>query len=134
MVYEPFEQAKQMPPQAYQFTLPMQLPGLNEYINTCRLNRYQGARMKRMVENKIAFFIMRLPMIKRPVTIHFHWIEPNRKRDLDNVAFAKKFILDALVKRGKLEDDSSKYVTGFTDTFEIGTKAQVIVLIQEERT
>ena len=134
MVYEPFEQSKGMPTQGYQFSLPMRLPGLNEYVNVCRLNRYQAARMKRKVEDKIAFFIMRLPKITKPVTVHFHWIEPNVKRDPDNIAFAKKFILDALVKRGKLEDDSLKYVTGLTDTFEIGTKAQVIVLMKEERT
>lgn len=39
-----------------------------------------------------------------------------KKRDADNIAFAKKFILDALVNMRVLPDDSRKYVKGFYDT------------------
>lgn len=49
--------------------------------------------------------------------LHFRWYEPNRKRDLDNIAFAKKFVLDALVSNGVLIADGWKGVSGFTDTF-----------------
>ena len=52
-----------------------------------------------------------------PIIVHFAWIEGNKRRDLDNVAFAKKFILDGLVKAGVLKNDNCKHVTGFTDTF-----------------
>ena len=51
------------------------------------------------------------------VYLHFTWIEPNRNRDLDNVCFAKKFILDALVSNGIIETDGWRGVSGFTDEF-----------------
>ena len=37
--------------------------------------------------------------------IVFRWIEPNRRRDKDNVAFAKKFILDSLQEVGIIKND-----------------------------
>ncbi len=109
----------------------LKLPSLNDYTRACRANRYEASTMKRDIENGISAFIGKLPRFTHPVHIHFHWIEKNAKRDLDNIAFAKKFILDALVKRGKLIDDSRKYVTGFTDTFEIGKEYKVIIEIKE---
>lgn len=87
--------------------------------------------MKRSTQDGIAWFIRKLPKFEKPVFIHFHWVEKTSKRDLDNIAFAKKFILDALVENGKLKDDSQKYVRGFTDTFEKGKEYQAVVVIEE---
>lgn len=111
----------------------MKFPSLNDYTRACRADRYEAAKMKKDIEKGIGFYIANLPRFTYPVHIHFHWIEKNAKRDLDNIAFAKKFILDALVKRGKLIDDSRKYVTGFTDTFEIGNEYKVIIEIIEQK-
>ena len=88
--------------------------------------------MKRNIEDDIGICIRSLPRYKKPVKIHFHWIEGNKKRDLDNVSFAKKFILDSMVKTGKLQDDNKNYVRGFKDTFEYGKTTKVIVEIEEE--
>ena len=115
----------------YRAEIEMRLPSLNEYINVCRTNRFQAASYKRKYEGQIGFFLSSLPTIRKPVIIHFHWIEPNRRRDLDNIAFGKKFVLDAMVKRGVLEDDSAKFVKGFSDTFELGKEAKIIVTLQE---
>ena len=109
----------------------MKLPSLNEYINICRENRYKAAKFKQNLEDDIALFINRLPRFERPVAIHFHWVEGNKRRDLDNIAFAKKFILDALVKCGKLKDDNRKCVSAFTDTFSYGDETKVILEIKE---
>ena len=107
------------------------LPGLNEFINANRTNRYMGAQMKRNAQDSIAWFIKPLPRFERPVTIDFHWVDRTMRRDLDNISFAKKFILDALVEQHKLKDDSPKFVRGFTDTFEKGDEDGVIVTITE---
>ena len=48
------------------------------------------------------------------------------------VSFAKKFILDSMVKTEKLQDDNKNYVKGFKDTFEYGKTTKVIVEIEEE--
>jgi Holliday junction resolvase RusA-like endonuclease len=111
--------------------IPLRLPSLNNYINECRKNRYAGANMKRQIEEDIMWYINKLPRYKNPIQIHFHWIEENKKRDLDNVCFAKKFILDAMVKAGKLKDDNRNCVTGFTDTFEYAKESKVILEIKE---
>ena len=109
----------------------MKLPSLNDYIAVCRGNKYQAAKYKRDIEADIGLFLGRLPRFESPVKIHFRWIEENKRRDFDNIAFAKKFILDALVKKGKLKDDNRKFVTGFTDSFEYGKETKVILYIQE---
>lgn len=54
---------------------------------------------------------------KYPVCFHITFYEPNYRRDLDNISFATKFILDALVKSGVLEDDGQKYVSGLEYEF-----------------
>ena len=112
----------------------MKLPSLNDYTAMCRGNKYQAAKYKRDLETEIGLFLGKLPRFEKPIQIHFHWIEGNKRRDYDNVAFAKKFILDALVKKGKLKDDNRRFVTGFTDSFEYGKETKVILLIKEDET
>lgn len=112
--------------------IPLKLPSLNEYINECRKNRYAGAKFKKQVEDAIGYYLMSLPRFNNPVSIHFHWVEGNKRRDLDNVAFAKKHILDSMVKIGKLKDDNRNNVTAFTDTFEYGKETKVILTVKEE--
>lgn len=113
--------------------IPLKLPSLNQYINECRRNRYAGATMKNKVENDIAIYINKLPTYKNPIKIKFCWVENNKRRDLDNVCFAKKFILDAMVKCGKLKNDNRNYVNGFTDTFKYDKEAKVILEIEEDK-
>ena len=108
----------------------LKLPGLNDYDRECRSNRYQGAAFKRKTESDISVFLRRLPKLER-VRIDFLWVEKNNKRDYDNIAFAKKFILDAMVKMGKLKDDNRKNVVGFSDDFAVGPEYKVILKITE---
>lgn len=107
----------------------LKMPSLNEYINACRTNQYKGAKLKKDTEDAIMWYINKLPVFEQPIKIKFHWIEENKRRDLDNVAFAKKFILDAMVKAGKLKDDNRRFVTGFTDEFSYDKEACVILEI-----
>ena len=113
------------------FVIDMKLPSLNDYIRACRSNKYLAAKYKRDVEADIGVFLTRMPKWSKPIKIHFHWIEGNARRDLDNICFAKKFILDAMQKFGKLENDNRKYVTAFTDSFEYGRKTMVVVEVEE---
>lgn len=109
----------------------MKLPSLNEYTRWCRGNKFLAAKKKAQIEQEIGLFLMKLPKMNNPIKIHFHWIEGTKRRDLDNICFAKKFILDSMVKYGKLKDDNRKCVTAFTDTFEYGDKTKVILDIEE---
>ena len=111
--------------------IPLKLPSANDYIRACRQNKYAASKFKAQYENDISIYIRKLPEFDKPVSIHFHWIEGNKRRDLDNVAFAKKFILDALVKCGKLKDDNRHNVTSFIDTFEYDKDFKIILEITE---
>lgn len=115
----------------YIVEIPLKLPSLNEYINECRKNRFAAAKMKKEVENDISIFINKLPIFEKAVKIDFLWIESNKKRDLDNICFAKKFILDALVKCGKMKDDNRNFVTAFTDKFAYDKENKVVLEIEE---
>ena len=108
------------------------LPSCNDYIRVCRANKIEAARMKRKIEQQIGWYILDLPKFNKPVKIHFHWIEGTKRRDLDNICFAKKFILDALVKFQKMKDDNRKYVYAFRDTFEYRKGTTKVVLEIEE--
>ena len=112
-------------------TIPLKMPSLNEYINECKRNRFAGAKMKKRYQQDIGWFLKQMPRYEEPVKLHFTWVEKNHMRDLDNIHWAKKFILDAMVECGKLIDDSQKYVKGFTDDFIIGDEYKVIVTIEE---
>ena len=101
------------------FTIEGRLPSLNYYVNSCRTNRFAAAKMKKECEELITHYIKNSVMetYKEPVTIRFSWYEKNTRRDKDNIAFGKKFILDALQKTGVLENDNWHCVTGFVDEF-----------------
>ena len=124
------EQTSSEPSEKVICEIPLKLPSLNEYVRICRTNPYKASAFVKDVEGNIGIFLARLPVFER-VKIHFHWVEGNKRRDLDNIAFSKKFILDALVKQGKLKDDNRKVVTAFTDTFEYGKESKVILKIEE---
>ena len=80
---------------SYLLTIPGQLPGANDYIAAERANRHKAAKMKRDAQSYIAWYIkrdLRGVRIKRPVVLSYTWWEKDRRRDKDNIAFAKKFI------------------------------------------
>ena len=104
-----------------QFTVLKRLPGLNDLIAKNRLSKYAGAELKRKTENLICEYIRgalekgTLHPVNGQCAIAFTWWEPNRKRDLDNIYSAKKFVLDAMVKEKIIPNDSQKYVVSLTD-------------------
>ena len=118
----------------YKFEIDKRLMGLNEYTKLNRENRYKANEEKQREKSYIIWCIkeqLGSLSINKPVIGHFTWIEENKRRDLDNICFAKKFILDALVDAKVLKDDNRKIVTNFTDSFEYADKSKVIVELEE---
>ena len=97
------------------FIVPGRLPGLNDYTKANRSNKYAGAKMKSDAENFINLYLPNWEQYTNKVVIEFNWYEKDERRDPDNIVFAKKFILDALVAKGVLQGDSMKYVKGFVE-------------------
>lgn len=103
-----------------QLVLKSPLIGLNEYINLCRRNRYQAAKKKKDIEDSLIIEILQQSKgkkISRQADFHFFWYIKNKKQDPDNICFAKKFILDAIVKADLIKNDGWNEVKGFTDSF-----------------
>lgn len=106
---------------------------LNEYINKCRAKCYAANSIKQKIQAKIAMEITLMPMYLQPIAIVFIWFEPNLRRDLDNISFEKKFILDTMVKLRKIRNDSPKYVRAFVDKFQYskGNPRKVVMHIKK---
>lgn len=119
--------------------IPGRMDGLNEYTNANRDNPYAGAGMKKKNEN-LVIQALKANGIKNftyhePVYLRFMWVEPNRRRDKDNIASAKKFCIDALVKAGVLENDGWKHIIGFSDRFAVNKEnphVEIEILTAEE--
>lgn len=120
----------------YKVTIPMKLPSLNEYIDACKIQRgkwNKGNEIKQTTQTELVYYLRKLPKFERPIQIVFRWISKiGDRRDLDNICFAKKFILDAMQNAGRLQNDNRKWVTGFEDHFEYGSQYAVILEIEEE--
>lgn len=114
------------------------LPGLNEYINAERTNRYKGAEMKRRAESIVLHAAGSLGKWRAegPVYMVYHWYCTDRRRDKDNISsFGRKVIQDALVRAKILQNDGWKEIVGFEDRFYIDRKnPRIVVEIEEEDT
>ncbi|MDN6161618.1 RusA family crossover junction endodeoxyribonuclease [Tetragenococcus halophilus] len=101
--------------------IPGSLTDLNTYTNAERTNRYKGAKIKKQNTYKAAaaFMPVRTQKLSLPIKLHITWFCENRRIDPDNVAFAKKFLLDGMQEAGCLKNDGFNQIKGFVDEFEI---------------
>lgn len=120
------------------FTIRGRLSGLNEYTKANRSNHHAGNKMKKDNEERILWAIRQAKAAevdKYPITLEIVWYEPNLRRDIDNVVFAQKFILDAMVKSGIIKNDSQKFVKGISHIVLVDkVEPRVEVEIKEGRT
>ena len=112
------------------------LPSMNEYTKACRTNKYVGAKMKSDAEKQVTAAIMeQIPHVRfeNTVELKFKWFEKDKKRDLDNICVAKKWVLDALVSNKTIIADGWRGVIGFTDEFFVDKENPRIVVEINER-
>lgn len=101
------------------FKIPGRLDGLNTYVNACRQSPQIGASLKRKNQKKVIEAIKDaglMPM-ETPVSVKVYWFEKDMRRDKDNVRSGIKYILDALVEAGIIEDDGWKHITNIRDRY-----------------
>lgn len=120
----------------YKFTIPGRLSGMNELIAYNRTNVYKGSKLKKDSQQLVMYEInhqLHGIHIENPVIMHYHFWEPNSKRDIDNVAsFAMKVIQDALVKCRVLDNDGWKNIRGFECEFDVDQQHPRIDVVIEE--
>lgn len=116
--------------------IPGELPDLNEFIKATNKHRIIGANLKKEADETVYYASIkhRGHAIEPPYRFAFKWVLKDKRKDYDNVAFAKKFVLDGLQQAGIIEQDSQKFVKGFSDDFEIDPKnprCEIIIKHQE---
>ncbi len=111
--------------------VPGPLPAQNEIISKAKGFGGRGigySRMKADWTSTIAWIIRaaHVPKMKR-VRCEFTWVSANRKHDPDNIEAAQKFIWDALVIAGVLENDGWAQNAGSSHRHVLGPAAGVFV-------
>lgn len=115
-----------------------QLPSLNQYQNACRSHWSRGAEFKKSIEELIGWSIRQaltkqtLRRVEKPCEIFIEWHEKTKRRDVDNIQSAQKFILDALQHYKVIKRDSRKYVKQIHHTVIDDKRDFVIVRIEEK--
>ena len=118
------------------FTIQGRLPSLNEYTRACRAHWSKGAQLKRQVEADIMWQLQAARLAHKvgkaagPVIISLEWHDSNRRRDIDNVFFGVKFILDAMQKLEIIANDDRKHVVGLNHSIVDDDQDFVVVTIQ----
>lgn len=103
----------------YSLEIPGTLPSLNDYVRVERGNRYAAAKLKRKAHEQVIAAMEDPPRFDGPVYVSFQWHRPDRRTDKDNVAFAKKFVLDALQEAGVIASDKWAMCTPIDSCFRV---------------
>lgn len=107
------------------FVIQGRLSSLNDYINACRTNPHMGAKLKRENQERVIKAINEWDVkpMETPVTLHIIWIEPNTRRDKDNVRSGVKYILDGLVESGIIANDGWKHIVNIYDEYKVNKES-----------
>lgn len=118
----------------HKLTIWHRLDGLNEYTQANRTNPHVGAAMKRKNEALIVPHIWKCLGGKhfRKIDLDITWYEMSQRRDPDNVFFAIKFILDALVTCNVIDDDSQKHIGEVRERVKVDKKCPRIEVVIKE--
>lgn len=120
-----------------EFIINTKLPSLNDYTKACRGNKYAGNKYKKDIEELIGFAIKEakrkgtLHPTEKPIFFTAEWHESTKRRDPDNIVFAKKFIFDALQDYGIIPNDNQTYVKGFHEVIKHDSRDFVKIELKE---
>lgn len=96
------------------------MPGRNEQEYAARVHRLSAAKMKKQYTSHVRRILMPLGLRFEKVSVSCLWIEPNKRRDPDNIAAAIKYVIDGMVEAKVIENDGWKQVEAIRHTFEVG--------------
>ncbi len=114
------------------FEIPGSLPNLNTVLNQTKAH-WSNYNSEKIEWNTIICYTIKSYKFKKieltefPLKVRFIWYSKNDKFDLDNICFAKKYILDGMKLSGLIPDDSRRYINGFQDDCEIADRDYVKV-------
>ena len=113
------------------------LPTLNEHDNANRANRFGGASMKKKATGNCALYIKKamnegFSFNEQPTDLIFKWYLKDRRKDKDNVAFAKKYIFDGMVDAKLIENDGWKQIGDWSEVFSIDKEFERVEIIERK--
>lgn len=113
------------------FEIPGRFCSLNDFLD---MSYHERNDAKARYDNLVAMSakVARIKPYRNRIRYHVLWVEQNHRRDLDNVAFGKKFVQDGLIKAGIIRNDTSHEIAGFSDDFAYDSKNPRIVVTIEE--
>lgn len=97
-----------------------ELPDLNKIIDVSKKHWAKYYAFKKRFTGLVKLLAIRAnlrPVERYPVALAIDWYCKDRRKDPDNIAHAKKYILDGLVEAGILQSDGFKCIMGFKDSF-----------------
>ena len=103
-----------------QFTIPGELPSLNEIVKKANL---RGKKYQAYAQMKERYTLLCKSCCPRGITIEyadlitFLWITKDRKKDKDNIRGGAKFILDGMEAARMIPRDSYKHIGSFHDDY-----------------
>ena len=114
-------------------TLDFKLPSLNDYVEACRTHWSKGASFKKKIERDIIFEAKasKIQRITGPCVVYIDYQEKNKMRDVDNVYSANKYVLDALVTAGVLENDNPKCVRDVKNSIGYGSDYKITIKLEK---
>lgn len=97
-----------------------QLPGENEIIEASKAHWSVYRDMKEDYTNLVAWSAKSQNVQNvQSASFIITWVEPNRKRDKDNIAAGAKFIFDGLVTAGVLKNDGWKQIGDVNHRYDV---------------
>lgn len=109
-------------------------PGLNDIVLAAKKHWAAYAKEKKVLTRRVELLCRAqgCEPVEKPCIVCFTWIEPDQRRDLDNITAGQKFCLDGMVAAGVLPDDGWKWVHGIEHRFAVDrNNPRVIVEVRD---
>mgnify|MGYP001244528625 CR=1 FL=1 len=101
------------------FTIPGELPSLNEIIKASKSHPMAYANMKKDYTALVMIHAQKLSKVVEKANFEITWYCKNKRKDKDNIMVGQKFIFDGLIKAGVLKNDGWNEVGNISHFFRI---------------
>lgn len=121
------------------FEIPGTLPNLNDILKASNASNKRNcfkpiSSLKETYDDAVMWAAKAacIKPVAGKVNIRIHWIEPNMKRDKDNIHAGTKFVLDGLVKLGILGNDGWTWIGDLSYSYSVNRANPRVVVELEE--
>jgi len=116
--------------------IPGELPDLNYIIDESKKYWGRYSDFKRQYTELVWLYARATlkPFGEFPIDFRFDWYCSSKRKDKDNIAAGKKFILDGLKAAKIIPDDNWKHIGNFQDFFYVDrTNPRIVVVMTEPK-